>query len=243
MCSTLSRRAFCRSSTCFLPSGWCSRRTRIKKYCSGCSRHLRSSLIFKGHESCIRRHGERLVCPNATAHAKTQRLTYPPPPPAASLRYRYPPYVSPFSYSEVSFDLDVSSLDANYKKLQWQYHPDKYAMADKDEQDAAASKSSLVNKSYRTLKRPLSRGTYTHAARILVEWPGGMCARTRMRGGRDDVFLRGASSLLDTGRSNPTFRYGTQQPHLSRASPLISTQYPCRGSISLPPSCLFYTGC
>jgi len=61
---------------------------------------------------------------------------------------------------DVSYDLDPSWLHAEYKRLQWAYHPDKYAMAEKNEQEDAASKSSLINKSYRTLKDPLSRGLH-----------------------------------------------------------------------------------
>jgi len=60
----------------------------------------------------------------------------------------------------MQFSLDPKELDQCYKKLQWQYHPDKASLRPKQEQEWAAEHATAINHAYSTLKDPLARGTY-----------------------------------------------------------------------------------
>ena len=59
-----------------------------------------------------------------------------------------------------SFVLDVSQLAVQYRQLQQQYHPDRYAAASDAERLQALQQASDVNAAYQTLKDPLSRAEY-----------------------------------------------------------------------------------
>ena len=59
-----------------------------------------------------------------------------------------------------SFELDASQLALQYRQLQQQYHPDRYAAAPEAEQLQALQQASTVNAAYQTLKDPLSRAEY-----------------------------------------------------------------------------------
>ena len=58
------------------------------------------------------------------------------------------------------FDLDVKTLEGEYKSLQKQLHPDKFAQRPPEEQKLSAEQASVVNVAYDTLTEPLSRALY-----------------------------------------------------------------------------------
>lgn len=59
-----------------------------------------------------------------------------------------------------NFDVDVETLSAEYKKLQSQYHPDKFSDADDATRLHALQSSSIINDAFNTLKSPLKRAGY-----------------------------------------------------------------------------------
>lgn len=59
-----------------------------------------------------------------------------------------------------SFALDTDQLAVQYRQLQQQYHPDRYAAASEAERLQALQQASDVNAAYQTLKDPLSRAEY-----------------------------------------------------------------------------------
>ncbi|GAA5783809.1 Fe-S protein assembly co-chaperone HscB [Chitiniphilus shinanonensis] len=58
------------------------------------------------------------------------------------------------------FAIDGRALDARYRALQAQYHPDRYASAGDAEKRLALQISTRVNEAYQILKSPLARGRY-----------------------------------------------------------------------------------
>ena len=64
-----------------------------------------------------------------------------------------------FSIPE-SFQVDFDSLDSKYRKLQAEYHPDRFSAAPDNERVQALQVASLVNDAYDTLKSPLKRAAY-----------------------------------------------------------------------------------
>lgn len=58
------------------------------------------------------------------------------------------------------FTLDRAALDAAYRKLQADTHPDKFAHADAATQRQAMERATLANEAYDTLKAPVPRGRY-----------------------------------------------------------------------------------
>jgi molecular chaperone HscB len=60
----------------------------------------------------------------------------------------------------VRFALDGALLEARYKQLQSQVHPDRYATATAAEQRQAMQWSVRVNEAYQALKDPLKRAAY-----------------------------------------------------------------------------------
>lgn len=60
----------------------------------------------------------------------------------------------------LNFRVDLAVLEANYKKLQRLYHPDRFAMAGQHEQDQAQSLAARLNEAVDTLKTPYSRAVY-----------------------------------------------------------------------------------
>jgi molecular chaperone HscB len=58
------------------------------------------------------------------------------------------------------FELDADALDAAYRDLQAESHPDRFARASDAEQRRAAQWSSHINEAYRTLKSPFERARY-----------------------------------------------------------------------------------
>ena len=60
----------------------------------------------------------------------------------------------------VQFDLDGTVLGEHFRKLQQQFHPDRFAGASVQEQRVAVQYSALVNQAYGVLRQPLSRALY-----------------------------------------------------------------------------------
>lgn len=65
----------------------------------------------------------------------------------------------------VQFRIDDAALDARYRELQRDVHPDRFAGADDARQRIAMQASARVNEAYRTLKDPVERGRYLLALR------------------------------------------------------------------------------
>ncbi|XP_019954648.1 iron-sulfur cluster co-chaperone protein HscB isoform X2 [Paralichthys olivaceus] len=69
------------------------------------------------------------------------------------------------SYFEImacdhTFTVDAQKLQRRYLQLQRALHPDNFCQKSVTEQEFSESQSSLVNKAYTTLLKPLSRGLY-----------------------------------------------------------------------------------
>jgi molecular chaperone HscB len=58
------------------------------------------------------------------------------------------------------YRFDPAELDAAYRKLQSEVHPDKFASAGDEERRLALQSSSRVNEAYRALRSPLERANY-----------------------------------------------------------------------------------
>src|SRR5690606_15056315 len=58
------------------------------------------------------------------------------------------------------FTIDRAALDARYRELQAQYHPDRYASGSDAEKRLALQVATHINEAYQTLKSPLSRARY-----------------------------------------------------------------------------------
>ncbi len=59
-----------------------------------------------------------------------------------------------------SYSVDESALDAAYRKLQSEVHPDRFATAGELEKRLALQASARVNEAYRSLKDPVERAQY-----------------------------------------------------------------------------------
>ncbi|GHD55167.1 Fe-S protein assembly co-chaperone HscB [Jeongeupia chitinilytica] len=59
-----------------------------------------------------------------------------------------------------TFALDRAALDARYKALQADYHPDRFASHDDATRRMSLQIATRVNEAYQTLKSPLARGRY-----------------------------------------------------------------------------------
>ncbi len=62
--------------------------------------------------------------------------------------------------TEPTYDVDKGQLEARYKRLQKDLHPDKFGGRDAQQQEYSAEQSSLVNHAYVKLKSPLQRALY-----------------------------------------------------------------------------------
>jgi molecular chaperone HscB len=58
------------------------------------------------------------------------------------------------------YRFDPAKLDAAYRKLQTEVHPDRFASAGDEERRLALQSSSRVNEAYRALKSPVERANY-----------------------------------------------------------------------------------
>ncbi|CAJ1069517.1 iron-sulfur cluster co-chaperone protein HscB [Xyrichtys novacula] len=61
---------------------------------------------------------------------------------------------------DYTFTLDTHKLQRRYLQLQRSLHPDNFSQKSAKEQEYSESQSALVNKAYKTLLKPLSRGLY-----------------------------------------------------------------------------------
>lgn len=58
------------------------------------------------------------------------------------------------------WQVDSGLLDSNYRQLQREFHPDRYAASGEVEKRLAVQTTSLINQAYETLKSPLKRAQY-----------------------------------------------------------------------------------
>lgn len=61
---------------------------------------------------------------------------------------------------ETNFEVDAKQLHNKFRRLQSFLHPDKFTLKSKQEKEFSEEQSSLVNKAFNTLQKPLSRGLY-----------------------------------------------------------------------------------
>jgi molecular chaperone HscB len=59
-----------------------------------------------------------------------------------------------------NFRIDTDKLEAAYRKLQNEVHPDRFASSGEAEKRLSMQWATKVNEAFQTLKKPLSRGTY-----------------------------------------------------------------------------------
>jgi len=78
-----------------------------------------------------------------------------------------PPFASDFQqdYFQLfdvapSFRMDTAQLERQYRALQAQVHPDKFAHLSDAEQRVALQRATLVNEAYQTLRSPIRRARY-----------------------------------------------------------------------------------
>lgn len=96
-----------------------------------------------------------------------------------------------------TFALDTQRLQKTYLKLQRSLHPDNFSQKTVKEQEYSEYQSALVNKAYRTLLKPLSRGLY------MLEL-NGMGIEEGTDAGADPLFLMELMEInqaLDEARS------------------------------------------
>ncbi|MDP2574750.1 co-chaperone HscB [Vibrio penaeicida] len=58
------------------------------------------------------------------------------------------------------FDLDVTALSTQFRELQRQFHPDKFATASERDRLLAVQKAAQINDAFQVLKQPISRAEY-----------------------------------------------------------------------------------
>jgi molecular chaperone HscB len=61
---------------------------------------------------------------------------------------------------EHRLDLDLKDLEQRFYSLSRQYHPDKYTLKSREEQQYALDATAMLNDAYRTLREPLARAEY-----------------------------------------------------------------------------------
>ncbi|OQA31442.1 MAG: hypothetical protein BWY57_02355 [Betaproteobacteria bacterium ADurb.Bin341] len=59
-----------------------------------------------------------------------------------------------------SFKIDMTELDARYRNVQAEVHPDRFAAASEAEKRLSMQWATQANEAYRTLKKPLERAKY-----------------------------------------------------------------------------------
>lgn len=58
------------------------------------------------------------------------------------------------------FDLDVTALSTQFRELQRQFHPDKFATSSERDRLMAVQKAAQINDAFQVLKQPISRAEY-----------------------------------------------------------------------------------
>jgi molecular chaperone HscB len=102
-----------------------------------------------------------------------------------------------------SFGLDRAALDARWKDLQREAHPDRFATADAQSQRQAMQWSVRINEAYQRLKDPIKRAAYLcelHGAPIQAENNTAMPAAFLMQQMQWREDLDEASGLADLER-------------------------------------------
>ena len=61
---------------------------------------------------------------------------------------------------EHNLDLDLADLEKRFYSLSRQYHPDRYTLKSREEQQYALDATAILNDAYRTLRDPLARAEY-----------------------------------------------------------------------------------
>lgn len=61
---------------------------------------------------------------------------------------------------EHKLDLDLRDLEQRFYSLSRKYHPDRFTLKNREEQQHALEASSILNDAYRTLREPLARAEY-----------------------------------------------------------------------------------
>jgi len=61
---------------------------------------------------------------------------------------------------EHRLDLDAKDLEKRFYALSRQYHPDRFTLKGREEQQAALDATAILNDAYRTLRDPLARAEY-----------------------------------------------------------------------------------
>ena len=61
---------------------------------------------------------------------------------------------------EHRLDLDLRDLEKRFYSLSRQYHPDRYTLKSREEQQYALDATAILNDAYRTLREPLARAEY-----------------------------------------------------------------------------------
>ncbi len=59
-----------------------------------------------------------------------------------------------------TFDLDLDDLESRFRKLQKEFHPDRFVSVSEQERRIAMQLTAQINEAYQTLIKPLSRGSY-----------------------------------------------------------------------------------
>lgn len=60
----------------------------------------------------------------------------------------------------VQYDIDLQTLQGNYRKIQAEVHPDKFVTATPSERLQSMQIATLTNEAYQTLKHPTARARY-----------------------------------------------------------------------------------
>ncbi|MDN3610873.1 co-chaperone HscB [Vibrio ostreicida] len=99
------------------------------------------------------------------------------------------------------FQLDGSLLSSQFRELQKQFHPDKFASASERDRLLAVQKASQINDAYQVLKNPISRAEYILAEKEID-------IRDEQQTMQDPVFLMAQMELREeleeiSGSSNP----------------------------------------
>ncbi|PMN64740.1 co-chaperone HscB [Vibrio lentus] len=82
----------------------------------------------------------------------------------------------------LQFQLDGSLLSSQFRDLQRQFHPDKFAIASERDRLLAVQKAAQINDAYQVLKNPISRAEY-----LLVQHGEGI--RGEQQTMQDPMFL------------------------------------------------------
>ncbi|ORY76653.1 Co-chaperone HscB, C-terminal oligomerization domain-containing protein [Protomyces lactucae-debilis] len=129
-----------------------------------CTRAIRRFIATPAHASQTKDQSALKRCvacgsPQPLARLTCSSCATPCPMPASVSFYDYFPGLGP-APPKGSFELDVRALRRAFLKLQQTVHPDLHGSGEGKHRQLAESTSSLLNKAYTTLQKPLSRAEY-----------------------------------------------------------------------------------